>query len=113
MRPARRSVILPFSSTVQKLPRMAMSCFVEREVNPQGFQDTASDHIFQRIVAKECQVSRAAARAESRGDHFAQTQGRTSGQRVHIGGTGSFELGRTARFQRQAAQPIHHQQDNF
>ena len=59
--PARRSMMAPAASSVQKLPRAATSDWPELEPDAGGFQYAPPDLVAQRVVAEERQVAGAAA----------------------------------------------------
>ena len=52
MRPARRSVISPAASIVQKVPADGDVVGTEGEVDPEGFEHAAADLELQRIVSE-------------------------------------------------------------
>ena len=66
MRPARRSVMLPWASSVQKLQRTATSLRPELEADAGGLQRPAADQVLDRVVAEQAQVSRPAAGGDAR-----------------------------------------------
>ena len=72
MRPARRSVIRPAASTVQKLPRAATSSGCSVEADAERLQHAAADLVRERVVAEEGQVRRPAARGDAGGDGLAE-----------------------------------------
>ena len=71
MRPARRSLMFPAASSVQKLPRIATSCGPELEADAGRLQRPAADDVFQRIVAEQAQMPRPAAGRDARLDRNA------------------------------------------
>ena len=109
MRPARRSVMLPCASSVQKLPRMATSLRPEFEADAGRFERAAADAILQRIVAEQAQVPRPAARADARLHRNAAAGDAALGQRVEVRRLGRFEFGLAARLERQAAEAVGHE----
>ena len=63
MRPARRSVIAPRASTVQKLPARGHVARPQLEVDAERLEHAAAHRIAQGIVAEEAEVAGPAARA--------------------------------------------------
>ena len=66
MRPARRSLILPAASSVQKLPRAATSPGCMCKADAGRFQRPAADQVLERIVAEQAQDAPARCRARCR-----------------------------------------------
>ena len=68
------------------------------EAQAEGFNDAASDLIFQRVVAEQAEVARAAARGDAGrdGDHAAL--GADAGEGVEVRGAGGFERGEEILF---------------
>ena len=83
------------------------------EINPQSFQDTASDLKLQGIVAKEPQVPRAAPRRDPQPHRLAEAERCPGRQRIQVRLDGGFQLGLPARLRRQPAQPIQDDHDDL
>ena len=113
MRPARRSLMLPAASSVQKLARIATSPSCRCEADAGGFERAAADHVLQRVVAEQAQVPGAAAGADAGQHGNAAAQDAGFGERVEIGRVGRFQLGLAARLLRQAAQAVAHVHDDL
>ena len=67
----------------------------------------------QRIVAEQTEVARPAARRDARQDGDAQAADAVAGAGVEVRRAGRLQFGLAARFQRQAAQAVGDQQDDF
>ena len=96
MRPARRSVMLPLASTVQKLARIATSPSCKLEADAGRLQRAAADQVLQRIVAEQAEMPRTAAGADAGQHGNAAAADAALGERVEIRRVGRFELRQTA-----------------
>ena len=65
----------------------------------------AADQVLDRIVAEQAQVSRPAAGRDARGDRIHASLDAVFCQGVQIGGLGGLQFRRSARLDRQSAQP--------
>src|ERR1039458_7457672 len=63
----------------------------EINAQPEGFNDTTANFKFQRIVAKQPEMSRAAAGGNARGDRRHAAKRRTFRKGVKVWGTGDFQ----------------------
>ena len=96
MRPARRSVILPGASTVQKFPRAATSS-ADFDPDPERLQHAAADVELQRIVAEQAEVARARAGGDAVSDRMHLPEAAFGREPVQVGGLRGFQFGRSAR----------------
>ena len=85
----------------------------ELEADAGGLQRPAADQVLHRIVAEQAQVSRSAAGGDAGGDRDHAAQDAAAGQGVEVRRLGGFQLGLAARLDRQAAQAVGHQHDDF
>ena len=113
MRPARRSVMRPWPSTVQKFPRAATSPAAQGELDAQRLEDASADLVLEGIVAEEAEVA-GPAPGVMPGRHVAdQSAGRPRGQPREIWQASCLQL-RSPRIRpRQAAQPVEGQQGDL
>jgi len=70
------------------------------------FESPAADEVLERIVPKEPEVPRPAARTDTRLDGNASPTNALLGQRVEIRGAGGLQFGKPPRLLRQATEPI-------
>ena len=113
MRPARRSLILPAASSVQKLPRAATSPGCMAKPMPVASKRPAADEVFERVVAKQAQVARPAAGSDAGTDRNAAALHADFGQGIEVRRLGRFQLRLAARRQRQAAQAVGDEHDDL
>ena len=66
---------------------------LEFYVNPQRFQDASANLVFQRVVAEQRQVPRAAAGSDTRQDRRGQPAGALFRHGVEVGRVGRLQLG--------------------
>lgn len=85
----------------------------ELKTDAGGFQHTAADDVFQRIVTEEGQVAGTAAGGDAGLHGNAAAADAALGEGVEIGGAGRFKFGGTAGFHRQAAEAVGNEEDNF
>ena len=106
IRPARRSVMLPLASSVQKLRADGDVAVFELETDAGGFERAAADHVLQRVVAEEAEMAGAAAGADAgqHGDAAAEDAG--FGECVEVRRFGRFQFRQAARLLRQAAEAV-------
>ena len=106
IRPARRSVIRPCASTVQKLPRAATSFGLQIEVDAERLEHPAADLVLDRIVAEQAEMARPAAGRDAGADRDRQAADIVPDQGIEIRGRGGLELGRAAGLDRQPAEAV-------
>jgi hypothetical protein len=85
----------------------------ESEVDSEGFQNAATDVVFERVVAEESKVPGAAARSDARQYRNAHSKHSAASERIEVGGIGRFKLCFTAGLQRQTAQSIGNVEHDF
>ncbi len=83
------------------------------EVDAHRLQSTAADAIAQGVVAEESQVAGPAARDDSKAHVIDHAANALLGQAVQIGDAGCLHLRAAGPGIRQAAQAVHHQQDDL
>ena len=112
--PARTSVGDPI--LIVDRAKIATNRHVSRlqlKADPRSLQRTATDEVFQGVVAKQCQMPRPAPRRNSRFDGYACPLNPQACQRVQMRGFGRLKLGQSTRLHRQSTEPIGHQHHNL
>ena len=113
MRPARRSEMLPARVERAEIAADGHVLRPQLEADAGGLQRPAADQMFYRVVAEKAQVSRPAAGGDARGDRIQASLDAVFCQGVQIGGFGGLQFRRSARLDRQSAQPVGHQHHDF
>ena len=113
MRPARRSVMLPCGVERAEVAADGHVLRPQLEADAGGLQGPAADQVLDRIVAEQAQVSGPAAGGNARGDGIHASLDPVFCQGVQIGGLGGLQFRRSARLDRQPAQPVGHQHDDL
>ena len=85
----------------------------EREIDPRGLKHPTADVEDKRIVAEEREVSRAAARRDPGRDGNCQPAGAAPGDHIQVRRVGRLQLRAAGIRVRQAAQPVHHEEQNL
>lgn len=83
------------------------------EADAGGLQGAAADQVLDRVIAEEGQVSGTAAGGDTRCDRIHAALDPVFCQIVQMRGFGGFQFRRPARLDRQPAQPIGHQHNDF
>ncbi len=88
-RPARRSVMTPSASRVQKLHPGGHVARLELEADAGRRQGAAADLVGERVVAEQAEVAGARPGGDAPGHRVVEAQGALAGQPVEVGGAAS------------------------
>jgi hypothetical protein len=87
--------------------------WLQFKANAHRLKHAPPNFVLDRIVAEEAEVGRATAGFNPRPNSDTQPGGPVGSQTIQIRGLGGLQFRLTTRFQRQAAQTVQNQQDDF
>ena len=76
------------------------------EVDAERFQDAAADLVFERVIAEQAEMARAAAGGDAGEDRDRQTADPFADHRIEVGGACGFEFGLAAELHGEAAESV-------